>query len=197
MFMGPLDVVKPWTDTGVKGLYGFLNRVVRFFGDTSNITAGEEDGEVLKSLHQTIKKVGQDIENLRFNTAISQMMIFTNLCIKKGKVNRDTAENFALILSPFAPHLAEELWEAYGNKPSISQQNFPSANETYLQEDSFDYPVSFNGKLRFKLTLPLTMQAAEAENAVKEDPQSRKWIEGKQIKKIIFVPSKIINVVVG
>jgi leucyl-tRNA synthetase len=197
MFMGPLDVVKPWTDTGVKGLYGFLNRVVRFFGDTSNITAGEEDGEVLKSLHQTIKKVGQDIENLRFNTAISQMMIFTNLCIKKGKVNRDTAENFALILSPFAPHLAEELWEAYGNKPSISQQNFPSANETYLQEDSFDYPVSFNGKLRFKLTLPLTMQAAEAENAVKEDPQSRKWIEGKQIKKIIFVPGKIINVVVG
>lgn len=197
MFMGPLDVIKPWTDTGVKGLYGFLNRVARFFGEVSNITAGEEDGEILKGLHQTIRKVSQDIENLKFNTAISQMMIFTNLCIKKGKITHLTAETFACVLSPFAPHLAEELWELYGNKPSISQLDFPVANETYLQEDTFDYPVSFNGKLRFKLTLPLTMQAADAEKAVREDPQSRKWIEGKAIKKIIFVPGKIINVVAG
>jgi leucyl-tRNA synthetase len=141
--------------------------------------------------------VGQDIENLRFNTAISQMMIFTNLCIKKGKVTRNTAENFALVLAPFAPHLAEEIWEILGNTPSISQQIFPQANETYLQEDSFDYPVSFNGKLRFKLNLPLSMQANEAEQAVKEYPQSKKYLEGKQIKKIIFVQGKIINVVVG
>ncbi len=197
MFMGPLDVIKPWADTGVKGVYGFLNRVCRFFGDMQNIKEGEEDQEVLKSLHQTIKKVGQDIENLRFNTAISQMMIFTNLCIKKGKVNRDTAEKFITVLSPFAPHLAEELWEVYGNKPSISLQNFPEPNETYLIEDSFDYPVSFNGKLRFKMTLPLSFNAEDATKAVKEDPQSRKWIEGKEIKKIIFVPGKIINVVVA
>jgi leucyl-tRNA synthetase len=197
MFMGPLDVIKPWADTGVKGVYGFLNKVARFFGDPANITSDEDDKEVLKSLHLTIKKVGQDVEHLRFNTAISQMMIFTNLCMKKGKVNRDTAEKFVCILSPFAPHLAEELWEIYGNQPSISQQNFPVANETYLHEDSFDYPVSFNGKMRFKLTLPLTMQAAEAEKAVKDNPQSTKWIEGKEIKKIIFVPGKIINVVVG
>ena len=120
--MGPLDVIKPWTDTGVKGVYGFLNRVARFFGDPANITAGEEDREILKGLHQTIKKAGQDIENLRFNTAISQMMIFTNLCMKKGKVTRETAETFACVLSPFAPHLAEELWAVYGNKPSIGQQ---------------------------------------------------------------------------
>jgi leucyl-tRNA synthetase len=197
MFMGPLDVIKPWTDTGVKGVYGFLSRVARFFGETQNITAGEEDGEILKGLHQTIRKVGQDIESLRFNTAISQMMIFTNLCIKKGKVTRETAETFACVLSPFAPHLSEELWALYGNKPSISQMDFPVANETYLQEDTFEYPVSFNGKLRFKLTLPLNMEAANAEKAVKEDSQSRKWIEGKEIKKIIFVPGKIINVVVG
>ena len=197
MFMGPLDVIKPWADTGVKGVYGFLNRVSRFFGDPSNIITGEEDKEILKSLHQTIKKVGQDIEHLRFNTAISQMMIFTNLCIKKGKVTRETAENFTRVLSPFAPHLAEELWEAYGNQPSISQQSFPVENETYLHEDSFEYPVSFNGKLRYKLTLSLTIQASDAEKAVMEDPQSQKWIEGKEIKKIIFVPGKIINVVVG
>lgn len=197
MFMGPLDVTKPWTDTGVKGVYGFLNRVCRFFGDKQNIVNGEEDGEVLKGLHQTIKKVGQDIEHLRFNTAISQMMIFTNLCIKKGRVSFETAEKFACVLSPFAPHLAEELWEVYGKQPSICQQIFPVANETYLYEDSFDYPVSFNGKLRFKLTLPLTSLAEDAEKAVKENPQSGKWIEGKQIKKIVFVPGKIINVVVA
>jgi leucyl-tRNA synthetase len=100
------------------------------------------------------------------------------------------------VLSPFAPHLAEELWELYGKEPSISTQNFPVPNETYFQEDSFEYPVSFNGKLRFKLTLPLTMQSAEAENAVIKDPQSKKYIDGKQIKKIIFVHGKIINVVV-
>jgi leucyl-tRNA synthetase len=197
MFMGPLDVIKPWSDTGVKGVYGFLNRVARFFGDLTNIASGEEDREILKGLHQTIKKAGQDIENLRFNTAISQMMIFTNLCMKKGKVTQSTAESFTRVLSPFAPHLAEELWAFYGNMPSISQQDFPVANETYLQEDTFEYPVSFNGKLRYKVLLPLTLQAAEVEKVVKEDPQSLKWIEGKQIKKIIFVTGKIINVVVG
>jgi leucyl-tRNA synthetase len=125
------------------------------------------------------------------------MMIFTNLCIRKGEVCRETAEDFTRVLSPFAPHLAEELWSIYGNEPSISQHNFPVANETYLHEDSFDYPVSFNGKLRFKLTLPLTSQAHDAEKAVTEDAQSRKWLEGKQIKKVIFVPGKIINIVVA
>ncbi len=197
MFMGPLDVIKPWTETGVKGVYGFLNRAARFFGDPANIVSGEEDMEVLKNLHQTIKKVGQDIETLKFNTAISQMMIFTNLCIKKGKVIRSTAENFACVLAPFAPHLAEELWAIYGNNPSISQQNFPVANETYLQEDSFDYPVSFNGKLRFKLTMPITASSNEAEIAVKQDPRSAKWLESVEIKKFIFVPNRIINIVTG
>jgi len=197
MFMGPLDVIKPWSDSGVKGVYGFLNRVARFFGDPLNFISGEEDREILKGLHQTIKKVGQDIEHLRFNTAISQMMIFTNLCMKKGKVARKTAEVFACVLSPFAPHLAEELWDIFGNKPSISQQNFPEADETYLQEDSFEYPVSFNGKLRFKLLLPLDMPSAEIEKAVLDDQQSRKWTERKEIKKFIIVPGRIINIVVG
>jgi leucyl-tRNA synthetase len=197
MFMGPLDVTKPWTDTGVKGVFGFLNRVARFFGNTANIHTGEEDQEVLKGLHQTIRKVGQDIENLRFNTAISQMMIFSNLCREKSKITRTTAETFAKVLSPFAPHLAEELWEIYGNDPGMSKQGFPMANEAYLKEDTFEYPVSFNGKLRFKLTLPLDMKVTDAEHAVLEDAQSKKWIEGKQVKKIIFVHGKIINVVVS
>lgn len=197
MFMGPLDVIKPWTDTGVKGVFGFLNRVARFFGDPLNSMAREEDPEVLKGLHQTIRKVAQDIEHLRFNTAISQMMIFTNLCIKKEKITRKTAETFACVLSPFAPHLAEELWDIYSNSPSISQQDFPVADESYLYEDAFEYPVSFNGKLRFRLLLPLDMPSAEIEKAVLNDQQSHKWTQGKEIKKIIIVPGKIINVVVG
>jgi leucyl-tRNA synthetase len=197
MFMGPLDVIKPWADNGVKGVYGFLNRVCRFFGEAANIVDGEEDMEVLKGLHQTIKKVGHDIEHLHFNTAISQMMIFTNLCIKKSKVTIETAQAFVKVLSPFAPHLSEELWEKLGNKAGITQQPFPVCNEVYLQEDAFEYPVSFNGKLRYKLLMPLDMQAAEVEQNVRTNPQSRKWIEGRQVKKIVFVPGKIINVVVG
>ncbi|OFY58913.1 MAG: leucine--tRNA ligase, partial [Bacteroidetes bacterium RBG_13_46_8] len=119
MFMGPLDVIKPWADTGVKGVFGFLGRVFKFFAHTENITGGEEDAEILKELHFTIKKVGNDIEDLKFNTAISQMMIFTNACIKKGKVTKDTASQFIKVLSPFAPHIAEEIWEIYGFKGSI------------------------------------------------------------------------------
>jgi leucyl-tRNA synthetase len=197
MFMGPLDVIKPWADNGVKGAFGFLTRVARFFGDPGNISSGEDDPEVMKELHYTIKKVGQDIEHLRFNTAISQMMIFSNLCIKKERVSRSTAEAFILVLSPFAPHLAEELWVKLGNPAGLSDREFPAADESFLKEDTYEYPVSFNGKLRFRLLLSLDLDSKTVEKAVMEDPQSRKWIEGKQIKKIIFVPGKIINVVVG
>jgi leucyl-tRNA synthetase len=197
MFMGPLDVIKPWAENGVKGVYGFLNRVCRFFSEKENISLPEEDREVLKELHHTIKKVGQDIEHLRFNTAISQMMIFTNLCIKKGKVTQSTAEAFILVLSPFAPHLAEELWNLTGHANSVTSCDFPVVDESFLKEDTYEYPVSFNGKLRFKLRLPLDLQSDAVEKAVSGDPQSGKWIEGKQIKKIIFVPGKIINVVVA
>jgi leucyl-tRNA synthetase len=197
MFMGPLDVIKPWADNGVKGVYGFLNRVCRFFSEKENISLGEEDREVLKELHHSIKKVGQDIEHLRFNTAISQMMIFTNLCIKKGKVTKSTAESFILVLSPFAPHLAEELWNLSGNSNSVTSCDFPVADESFLKEDTYDYPVSFNGKLRFKILLSLDLKSDAVEKAVIADPQSGKWIEGKQIKKIIFVHGRIINVVVA
>jgi leucyl-tRNA synthetase len=196
MFMGPLDVIKPWADTGVKGVFGFLNRVFKFFAHLENITEGEEDPEVLKELHQTIKKTGSDIENLRFNTAISQMMIFTNACIKKGKVTKETASQFIMLLSPFAPHIAEEIWELYGHKKSIAVERFPDFDEKYLASDTFEYPVSFNGKLRFKIELRIDMAVPEIEKQVLAHPNARKWIEGKQVKKIIVVPKKIVNVVV-
>lgn len=196
MFIGPLDATKPWTENGVKGVYNFLRRVTTFFGDLKNITEGEESKETLKILHQTIRKVGDDIEDLKFNTAISQMMVYTNYCYKAGKVTKDTAMVFFKLLAPFAPHLAEELWQYYGNKESISYIPWPVFEEKYLVDEIFDYPVSFNGKVRFKMSLPLDLTTEEIEKSVLQHEHTNKWIEGKMIEKIIVVPKKIINIVV-
>ncbi len=196
MFMGPLEATKPWSEQGIKGVFNFLSRVFKFFSDPNNRYNDEEDKEVLKVLHQTIKKVANDIENLRFNTAISQMMIFTNLCLKKGKVTLQSAETFIKILSPFAPHLSEELWELLGNVTSVSSQPYPQHIEEYIQEDVFEYPVSFNGKLRFKIELPLSMENKEVEKAVLEHEKAQKWIGDKQPRKVIIVPGKIVNIVI-
>lgn len=197
MFMGPLDERKPWSDAGVKGVYNFLNRAHRFFADTNNIFEGEEDAEILKQLHQTIKKVESDIENLKFNTAIASLMVFNNLVLKKGKVTPTTAETFARILAPFAPHLGEELWNIYGNCGSLAYQPWPAADEKFLKEDTFEYPVSFNGKMRFKMELPVDLPVSEVEKAVTEHEKTPRYLEGKTVRKIIVVPNKIINVVVS
>jgi leucyl-tRNA synthetase len=196
MFMGPLDVTKPWDDKGVKGVFGFLSRTFRFFSEPGNITEGEEEKEILKGLHQAIKKVESDIENLRFNTAISAMMIFLNLITKKGRVTPETAKNFIKILSPFAPHVAEELWEMTGNKNTIAYEPWPVVNESYLREEMFEYPVSFNGKLRFKIELPLTMGRDEIAAIALADERAAKWLGGKEPANIIVVPGRIINIVI-
>lgn len=196
MFMGPLDATKPWTDTGVKGVYNFLRRVFTFFSNLDNVSEKEDTKETLKLLHQTIRKVGDDVEDLKFNTAISQMMVFTNHCYKAGKVSRTTAETFMQVLAPFAPHLAEELWSLYGHTASITLAEWPEVKEEFLVENTFEYPVSFNGKLRFKLELPLDMTKDNVEKAVLEHEGAQRWTEGKTIVKLIYVPGKIINVVV-
>lgn len=196
MFMGPLDAVKPWAENGVKGVYNFLNKVFRFFSEKEHYFEGEEDKDVLKSLHQTIKKVENDIETLHFNTAISQMMIFTNLCIKKGKISMDSAEKFIKVLSPFAPHIAEEIWESLGKPSSIAVAPWPEFDESYLKEDNFEYPVMVNGKLRFKIILPVDMPPKEAEALALAHEGAVRWLEGKAPKKVIVVPKKIINIVV-
>ncbi len=195
MFMGPLDASKPWSEQGVKGVFGFLGRVYRFFNNTGNLHDDEEDLEVLKVLHQTIRKVEQDIQALRFNTAISQMMIFTNLCIKKSRVSRNTAGTFIKVLASFAPHLSEEVWETLGNEPTIADQKYPQFDEELLKEDVFEYPVSFNGKLRFKLELPLSMADEEIKEAVVAHESAQKWMKGAAPRKIIIVKGRIINVV--
>lgn len=195
MFLGPLDAAKPWVESGVKGVFNFLNRTYKFFADTSHYIEGSEDEEVLKTLHFTIKKVGEDIEGLHFNTAISQMMIFTNLAVKKGKVTRETAEIFTRLLAPFAPHLAEELW-AMHNKGSVSETQWPVFEQQYLVEDSVEYPVMINGKLRFKLEVPADTPANDLEKLALEHETAQKWTEGKPPKKVIVVPKKIVNIVV-
>jgi leucyl-tRNA synthetase len=196
MFMGPLEATKPWAETGVKGVFSFLTRVHRFFGNPDNLFHGQEDPEILKVLHQTIQKVGSDIENLSFNTAIPQMMIFTNLCMKKQKATWETAESFARVLAPFAPHLAEELWAIAGHKKSLAYELFPEVNPEYLREDSFSYPVSFNGKKRFEIAFPIDCDIATIEKTVLDHPEAQKWMNGAKPKKIIVVLNKIVNVVI-
>ena len=196
MFIGPLDATKPWTENGVKGVYGFLNRAYRFFANTANITEEAEDKTILKVLHQTILKVGRDIENLKFNTGISALMELNNLILKRGKVNHVTAEIFSKLLAPYAPHLAEELWQLYGHRQTISYEPWPEIIADLLVEKTHLYPVSFNGKMRFKLELPTDMPREEIEKRILSHETAQKWIAGKTPRKIIIVPQKIINVVV-
>jgi len=196
MFMGPLEDTKPWAENGVKGVFNFLNRVSRFFGNPENIVDATDDKETLKLLHQTISKVAFDIENMKFNTGISALMIFNNLALKKGKVSKQTAETFVKLLAPYAPHLAEELWQLYGNTDTLAYAPWPAVDPAMLTEDEFEYPISFNGKVRFKLAFAVGTPNAEIEAAVLANETSQKWLEGKTPKKIIVVPNKIVNVVV-
>ena len=196
MFMGPLDVTKPWDEKGVKGVFGFLGRACRFLTNKENIFTGNEDPEVLKGLHQTIKKVEGDIESLHFNTAISAMMIFLNLATKKGKVTADTASRFTKILSPFAPHLSEEVWQTLGNAKSLAYEPWPDFNEDYMKEDNFNYPVSFNGKTRYNIELPVNLSKEEIIKIVLSDERSHKWIGNSIPSNIIVVPNRIVNIVI-
>jgi len=196
MFMGPLDVMKPWDDRNVKGVFNFLARTFRFFANRENIFEGQEDVEILKGLHKTIKKVEEDIENLKFNTAISEMMIFLNLAYRKGKVTRDTACSFVLILSPFAPHLCEELWQLLGHETTLAYEPWPGVMEEYLKTDVIEYPVSFNGKMRFKIELPAGFDKEEIAKAVLADDRALKWLAGKAPSNVVVVPGKIVNVVI-
>jgi leucyl-tRNA synthetase len=195
MFLGPLDATKPWDEKGIKGPSGFLARVYRLLANSENITGGEENQEILRSLHKTIRKVTDDIEHLRFNTAISAMMIFLNAALKRGKITAGTADTFIRVLSPFAPHLAEELWQQNGHAGTVSCEPWPEADEKYLKEEMFECPVSVNGKMRFKIELPVNMSREEVTERVLADERAKKWI-GDATPKVIVVPNRIVNIVV-
>jgi len=195
MFLGPLDATKPWDEKGIKGVFGFLGRVFRFISNPENLSEGKEDAEILKGLHHLIKKVEGDIENLRFNTAISAMMIFLNLAMKKGKITKESAGKFTLVLAPFAPHLAEELWMLLGNSKSLAYEQWPLYNEEFLKESNFNYPVSFNGKVRFNIELAVAMPKEEIIRIILADERAKKWLGTSAPSNIIVVPNRIVNVV--
>ncbi len=197
MFLGPLEQSKPWDTNGIDGVHKFLRRLWRLFFDGEGkliVTDDQPTPAESKTLHKTIKKVGEDIENFSFNTSISAFMICLN---ELGGCNkRQVLEPLVVLLAPFAPHICEELWEALGQKGSVCDAAFPTFNPEYLVENSFEYPVSFNGKVRFKKNLPLGIPNAEIEAAILADPNTAKYLEGKTPKKFVIVPGKIINVVI-
>lgn len=199
MFLGPLEMSKPWDTKGIDGVHRFLRKLWRLFFDNENnfvISDDEPTNAEYKILHKTIRKIGDDIENFSFNTSVSAFMICVNELGELKCNKRKILSDLVVILAPFAPHIAEELWEKLGNTSSITYADFPKYDNKYLVENSFEYPVSFNGKMRFKIELPLNIPNSEIEKAVLANENSEKFIEGKPIKKIIIVPGKIINIVV-
>ncbi|MDO4782044.1 MAG: class I tRNA ligase family protein, partial [Capnocytophaga felis] len=198
MFLGPLEQAKPWNTAGITGVSGFLKKFYNLYfdGDAVSISNEEPTKEEYKILHTLIKKVEYDIENFSFNTSVSAFMIAVN-DLQKLKCNkRAILEPMAILISPYAPHIAEELWEVLGHNGSISRVPFPAFEEKYLVEDSKEYPVSFNGKVRFKIELPLDLPNEEVEKIILADERTQAQLGGNPPKKIIVVKGKIVNVVV-
>ncbi len=199
MFLGPLEQSKPWDTAGIEGVHRFLRRFWNLFFDrdgNSLLTNEEPSDKELRTLHKTIKKIGSDIESFSFNTAVSAFMICLNELQDEKCHKRAVLDPLVRLLAPFAPHLAEELYEALGYPEGVLKAHFPEAIDSYLVETQFSYPVSFNGKTRFMLELPLNMAIPDMELAVLNHELSAKWLDGKKPKKIIIVPKRIINVVV-
>ncbi len=200
MFLGPLESHKPWDTNGIEGVYRFIKKLWRlFFNENGDWIVSDEapDNKELKVLHHTIKKIGDDIQRFSFNTAVSQFMICVNELTDLKCHKKDILKDFVILISPYAPHIAEELWSRMGNEDSITYAVFPEFKEEYVKENTFEYPVSFNGKMRFKLELPVDMSKDEIEKAALADERSEKYIAGKTVRKVIVVPKRIINVVVG
>jgi len=199
MFLGPLEDSKPWNTQGIDGVYKFLRRFWNLFHDQSgnfNVSDEPPTREELKALHKTIKKVQEDIEALSFNTSISEFMICVNQLTALKCNKRSVLEDLTIVLSPFAPHIAEELWSLLGHKESVLKASYPEFREEYIQEDVFEYPVMVNGKLRAKIKFPADASNQAIEEGVLSHDQIRKWTMDKAPKKIVIVPKKIVNVVV-
>jgi leucyl-tRNA synthetase len=194
MFMGPLRQSKPWSTQGLIGIHRFLDRIWRLSErEVSNTPAPTS---LKKVLHKTIKKVGQDTENLDFNTAISQMMIFINEAFKEESLHLEVWEPFILVLAPYAPHLAEELWEQLGHNKSLAYENFPPFEEELTHDDQVTLVLQVNGKVRAKVDIPAGIQKSQLEDLALQNERIIEYTQGKQIVKIISVPDKLVNIVV-
>ena len=200
MFLGPLEQSKPWDTQGIEGTFRFVRKFWRLFHNENNeynVSNEPATAPELKSLHKLIKKEEEGIESISFNTVVSAFMICVNELADLKCNKREVLEPLTVMISPYAPHIAEELWHLLGNETSVVNATFPVYDESKTVENSFNYPISFNGKMRFNMELPVTMGADEVQAAVLAAPESAKWLEGKQVRKVIFVPKKIVNNVVG
>ncbi|MFY9191750.1 MAG: leucine--tRNA ligase [Tenuifilaceae bacterium] len=199
MFLGPLELSKPWDTHGIDGAHKFLRRVWRLYHDANNnmnVSNEPASRDELKVIHKTIKKVGDDIEKFNFNTGVSAYMICLNELSDLKCNKREVLEPLAIILAPYAPHFAEELWHLLGNNTSVCDARWPEYKEEYLVESTFTCPVSFNGKTRFTIELPLNLTKEEVEQIVMQNEQTNRYLNGEQPKKIVVVPNKIVNIVV-
>src|SRR5690606_38285932 len=205
MFLGPLEQAKPWNTAGITGVHGFLKKLWKLYQSSPGPSEGGElsfyvseekpSAEALKSLHKTIKKVTEDIEAFSFNTSVSTFMICVNELTALKCNSREILEPLVILIAPYAPHIAEELWEKLGYSESVSTATYPVFEEKYLVESKKLYPVSFNGKMRFTMELPLDLNASQIEEAVMGDERTQKQLEGRTPKKVIIVPGKIVNIV--
>ncbi|OGV55946.1 MAG: leucine--tRNA ligase [Lentisphaerae bacterium GWF2_44_16] len=195
MFMGPLEAVKPWNTRDIEGVYRFLKRSWRMIAETETVNA-EMDKSQLRLLHATIKKVSSDLDTLGFNTAISQLMIFANEFSKLDKLPREAAETYVKLLAPFAPHIAEELWEIIGHKDSIAYEKWPEYNEEYIREDEIEILVQVLGKPKARIMMPAGASEELMRNMALENDAVKAAVQGKPLKKLICVPGRLINIVV-
>lgn len=199
MFLGPVEQAKPWDTQGIEGVFRFIRKLWRLFHDPGNrfAVSDEAAGESEKKvLHKAIKKVSGDIERFSFNTAVSAFMVCVNELTNMKCRKREILEPLVIMVSSFAPHIGEELWSLLGNTQSVAGAAFPDWDEKLVTDDTFIYPVSFNGKTRFKIELPAGASRQEVENAVLSAPEARKWLQGRQPKKVIVVTGKIVNIVI-
>ncbi|GGG36736.1 leucine--tRNA ligase [Croceivirga lutea] len=192
MFLGPLEQSKPWNTAGITGVHGFLKKLWKLYLTQND---SEPTADNLKTLHKTIKKVEEDIENFSFNTSVSTFMICVNELTAQKCTSKKVLGPLAILVSPYAPHIAEELWEKLGNTESIANAAFPKFEEKFLIESTKQYPISFNGKMRFTIELPLDLTKEEIEETVMAHEQTIKYLDGRTPKKVIVVPGKIVNIV--
>ena len=197
MFLGPLEQYKPWNTAGITGAHNFLKKMWKLYVGQENLNVNdvEPTKNNLKTLHKTIKKVEEDIENFSFNTSVSTFMIAVNELTAQKCTSKSVLEPLLVLISPYAPHIAEELWSQLGNSESISTEPFPKFEASHLVESSKNYPISFNGKMRFTLELPLDMSKDEIEKTVLAHKKTQDQLQGRTPKKVIVVPGKIVNIV--
>lgn len=198
MFLGPIEQSKPWDTNGIDGVHRFLKKLWNLFYDKNGLAVTDEapTKEELKSLHKLIKKVSYDIENFSFNTSVSAFMICVNELTTLKCRKKEVLKQLTILLAPFAPHISEEFWSALGNTPSVCDAQWPAYDEECIREDTVNYAISFNGKVRFNMEFPAGATADEIEKSVLASPSAEKWINGKTPKKVIVVPGKLINIVI-